>query len=155
MAKDMSKLTLRILDNDSIRYELYTLYESSSHTSVNEWAMKLVEHIYGKINLDESKKAIVQEGIDINAQWREGKARMHDVRQVGLKIHSLAREADSDIDTSALRAIGHAISTGHMKEHGMVASDYAVKFIGLISNNDIKAITEERDWQLKTLKNMK
>lgn len=34
----------------------------------------------------------------------------------------------------------------------MVASDYAIKTIGLISSNDIDAITFEREWQFNELK---
>nr|WP_308743365.1 hypothetical protein [uncultured Anaerocolumna sp.] len=40
-----------------------------------------------------------------------------------------------------------------MREHAMVASDYAIKTIDLISSNDIEAITKEREWQLNELKN--
>ena len=44
---------------------------------------------------------------------------------------------------------------GHMIEHAMVASDYAIKTIGLITNNDIDAITKERKWQLNELNKLK
>jgi hypothetical protein len=33
----------------------------------------------------------------------------------------------------------------------MVASDYAIKTIGLITKNDIKIITKERRWQFNEL----
>jgi len=36
----------------------------------------------------------------------------------------------------------------------MVTSDYAVKTIGLISSNDIQAITTECEWQLNELKKL-
>ena len=39
-----------------------------------------------------------------------------------------------------------------MREHSMVASDYAVKTIGLLNSNEINAITREREWQLNELK---
>ena len=154
MVKDLSKSTIKILDNDRIRYELYTVYKSLPHSTINIWMMKLIEHIFEIIQLDERKKAIIQEGIEINVKWREGKATMHEVRRVGFKIHRLAKETDTNIESIALRTIGHAISTGHMKEHGMVASDYSVKLIGLINNNDFATITKERIWQLETLKHL-
>jgi hypothetical protein len=37
----------------------------------------------------------------------------------------------------------------------MVASDYAIKTVGLIYENDIKEITKERGWQLNRLKHFK
>ena len=57
---------------------------------------------------------------------------MHDVRQAGFRIHKIARENNSEIKKTALRAAGQAVASGHMREHAMVASDYAVKTIGLI-----------------------
>ena len=51
-------------------------------------------------------------------------------------------------------AAGQAVASGHMREHAMVASDYAIKTIGLISSNDIQDITTEREWQLNELKKL-
>ncbi|MDE6242015.1 MAG: hypothetical protein K2M08_06330 [Anaeroplasmataceae bacterium] len=48
--------------------------------------------------------------------------------------------------------IGHAVASGHMKEHSMVASDYAIKVIDLMYDNDLEKVTEERLWQLEKLK---
>nr|WP_251006159.1 hypothetical protein [Carnobacterium sp. ISL-102] len=39
-----------------------------------------------------------------------------------------------------------------MREHAMVASDYAVKTIGLLNSNNINAVTHEREFQLNELK---
>ena len=77
---------------------------------------------------------------------------MHDVRQAGFKIHKVARESDSDIKKTALRVVGQAVGSGHMREHAMVASDYTIKAINLIKPNDFDAITKEREWQLNELK---
>jgi len=76
---------------------------------------------------------------------------MYDVRQAGFKIHKLARECDSEIKKTALRVTGQAVGSGRMREHAMVASDYAIKMICLISSNDFEAITKEREWQLNEL----
>jgi len=96
----------------------------------------------------------IVEGFKINELWQEGKARMHDVRQGGFRIHKIARECDSEIKETSLRVAGHAVASGHMKEYAMVASDYAVKVIGLINQNDMDAITSEREWQLNELKKL-
>ena len=77
---------------------------------------------------------------------------MHDVRQAGFKIHKIARECNSEIKKTALRVVGQAVGSGHMKEHAMAASDYAVKTIGLVYSNNLEAITIEREWQLNEIK---
>jgi len=48
--------------------------------------------------------------------------------------------------------IGHAVSAGHMKEHAMVASDYAVKVINLLHPDNMDAVKKERLWQIEHLK---
>ena len=54
--------------------------------------------------------------------------------------NKVARECDSEIKKTALRVVGQAVASGHMKEHAMVASDYASKTIGLISSNNMDEI---------------
>lgn len=38
-----------------------------------------------------------------------------------------------------------------MREHSMITSDYGVKVINILYNNDTEKIKEERIWQLKKL----
>lgn len=54
----------------------------------------------------------------------------------------------------ALRAVGQAVAAGHMREHAMVSSDYAVRVINLLFPNDLAAVRRERMWQIECLKSM-
>lgn len=98
-----------------------------------------------------SENEIIKRGFTTNEAWQKGEARMHDVRQAGFKIHALAREQTNEVNKTVLRVIGQAIGTGHMREHAMVASDYAIKVINLISPDNQQAVVEERKWQIKSL----
>ncbi len=84
-------------------------------------------------------------GLTRLAHWYEK------VRQSGFKVHKLARETKSTVHQTALRVVGQAIASGHMREHSMVASDYAIKVINLQFSNDLDLITKERKWQLEEL----
>ena len=77
---------------------------------------------------------------------------MHDVRQAGFKVHQLAKESKDLVLQAALRVAGQAIGTGHMREHAMVASDYAIKVVNLKYPDNMEAVKEEREWQIATLK---
>ena len=71
---------------------------------------------------------------------------------MGFKIHKLARlYNDNEVKKYALRVVGQAVSSGHMKEHAIVASDYAIKFINIMYHNDLEKVTAERNWQLRKL----
>ena len=91
------------------------------------------------------------DGFTTNEKWQIGEARMHDVRQAGFKVHKLARESKDTVLQAALRVAGQAIGTGHMREHAMVASDYAIKVVNLKYPNDMEAVKELREWQIRTM----
>jgi len=112
----------------------------------------VAKHILEIADIDNNSIDEIVDGFRVNELWQQGKARMHDVRQAEFKIHKIARECDSEIKKTALRVAGQAVASGYMKEHAMVASDYAVKAIGLLSSNNMYAITTEREWQLNELK---
>ena len=92
------------------------------------------------------------DGFDTNEKWQKGEARMHDVRQAGFKVHRLAKESTNVILQAALRVAGQAIGTGHMQEHVMVASDYAIKVMNLKYPDDMEVVKAEREWQIRTMK---
>ncbi|SFP74222.1 putative immunity protein [Caldicoprobacter faecalis] len=148
------KPKIKIKDNSELREQICKLYEKASQISLAKWSLAMAKHILDIAGIDFNSIEEIVEGFKINELWQGGKARVYDVRQAGFKIHKVAREYDSEIKRTALRVAGHAVASGHMKEHAMVASDYAVKVIGLISSNDIDEITFEREWQLKELKKL-
>ena len=123
-----------------------------SQVDLAKWSLLLTKHILDIVGIDYNSVDEIVEGFNVNQLWQVGKAKVHDVRQAGFKIHKLARECESEIKKTALRVAGQAVGSGHMREHAMVASDYAIKTIDLISSNDIEAIAKEREWQLNELK---
>lgn len=145
---------IKIFDNTELRDKIFSLYEELPQILLAEWSLLMAKHVLFLAGIRYSKIPEITYGFKINKLWQKGNAKMHDVRQAGFAIHKVARECKSDIQKNALRTTGQAVASGHMKEHAMVASDYAIKTIGLISGNDAKAITSERLWQLNKLKKM-
>ena len=149
----MSRVKIKIEDNNDLRKELYEEYNKSSQVKMCKYSLVLAQHVLEIIKYP--KNEIIQEGFQINEKWQNGQARMHDVRQIGFKIHRLARESKDEIIRTALRVVGQAISSGHMKEHAMVASDYAIKLINLLHPKDQNEVKQERQWQITQIKLIK
>lgn len=149
-----TKVKIKIVDNSQIRAEIDELHEKMSQVDLAKWSLLLAKHILDIVGIDYNSIDKIVEGFNVNELWQEGKVRMHDVRQAGFKVHKLARECENEIKKTALRVAGQAVGSGHMREHAMVASDYAIKTIDLISSNDLEAITKEREWQLNELKKL-
>lgn len=143
---------IKIIDNTLLRCELDTLYDIATQVEMCKYALKLCKHILSLIEFDKCTNDVIQEGITVNLLWQENKVRMHDVRQVGFKIHALAKSCNDLNKKTALRVIGQAIATAHMKEHAMVASDYAIKLNNLMYDGNVERVTQERIWQIEVMK---
>lgn len=148
----LNKPKIKIVDNSLIRAEIVKLYEITNQVNLAKWSLSLAKHILLLLDLDYERVDVIRDGFQVNEMWQSDKARMHDVRQAGFKVHKLARETNNIVYQTALRVVGQAVGSGHMREHSLVASDYAIKVIGLISNNDLDSITKERIWQLEELR---
>ncbi len=149
-----TKSKIKIKDNRSLRNEIDYLYEECSQVVLAKWAISLGIHILEMVDIHSELIQDVHNAFNINESWQNGKASVPDVRQAAFDIHKLARESDNKIIKTALRVAGHAVASGHMKEHAMVTSDYAIKVIGLITKDNMEAITKERQWQLDELKKL-
>ena|SRR5699024_3050696 len=146
-----TKVKIKINDNPELRSQLDVIYENKSQVEMAQWAIRLAKHILEFVNYDYDNCKVIQEGFTTNEKWQIGEVRMHDVRQAGFKVHKIARECPDLVIQAALRVTGQAVSTGHMKEHAMVASDYAIKVINLMFPKDMEAVTRERKWQINAL----
>ena len=69
------------------------------------------------------------------------------LRQAGFLANTLAKKSVNDISKCSARVFAQAISTGHMRGHAIVSSDYAVKVKNLISACNVSS--RERDIQIE------
>lgn len=149
-----TKPKIKIRDDAGLRAEIDRLYAGAGQVHLAQWSLAMAKHILDFADIDSLAIDEITNGFRINEMWQEGTVKIHDVRQAGFKVHRLARNCGDEIKKAALRTAGQAIGSGHMREHAMVASDYAIKTIGLLHPSDMAAITAERLWQLNELKNI-
>lgn len=149
-----TKTKIKILDDKNMRNEIDFLYEKIDQVILAKWSLEIAKHILEIAEIEYLKIDEIVDGFKINELWQQGKARIYDVRKAGFSIHKLTRDSDNEIYTVALRVVGHAVASAHMKEHSMVASDYAVKVINLLYPNDMNRVLIERNWQLNKLKDL-
>jgi len=147
-----TKVKIKIKDNIDLRMQLDSEYEKSSQIRMCRYGLLLAMHIMEIAEYKDMNNPFIIEGLFINTEWQKGNVRMHDVRQAGFQIHKLAKECDDIVEKTTLRVVGQAVATGHMKEHAMVASDYAIKVVNLLFPDDMTAVEKERIWQINQLK---
>ena len=149
-----TKIKIKINDNKELRKEIDGFYENMDQKTLAKWSLAIAKHILKIVDIDYSSIDEIVEGFKISELWQVKEVPLHDIRQAGFKIHKIARESDSEIKRAALRVVGHAVASGHLREHAIIASDYAVKTIGLITSDNMEAITIEREWQLDEIKKL-
>lgn len=147
-----TKTKIKIIDDDRLRSEIDELHEQTDQLTLSKWAIQCAKHVLTYLDSEDIVCSSIIQGLYINELWQEGKASVHEVRKAGFKLHDLARQCISDISKNAIRTAGHAVGVGHMREHAMVCSDYAIKTIQIAFPNQLDKITQERQWQLSTLK---
>lgn len=147
----MTVRKIKIVDNDELRSKIDKIYEKQNQVTLAKWSLELAKHMIEITNLDISKYPEINEGFKMNELWQSNQARMYDVRQAGFKIHEVARKQNDEVIKNVFRVIGQAVGSGHMKEHAMVASDYAIKVMNIMYSNNQDKVNEERNWQLNKL----
>ena len=146
---------IKLKDCPEIRNEISNLYESTSQVILAKWAILCAKHVYQFMNEENIDLTEIEEGFKIDELWQNGKATAHEVRQAGFRIHAVARQCKTDLAKNAIRTAGQAVGVGHMREHAMVCSDYAIKVTELAFPEGRNKIKEERTWQLNELKKIK
>lgn len=150
-----TKSKIKITDNLELRAEIDSLFESTAQVTLAKWAIECAKHVLPLANSEDIDITDIYEGMLINQLWQDGKASVNEVIKAGFKIHAVARQCQTEIAKTVFRAVGHAVAVGHMREHAMVCSDYAIKSIQLAYPKDSEKITIERQWQLDSLKVLK
>lgn len=148
----MTKAKIKLIDNVSLRDEIELLAAKLDQVDLAKWAISVAKHVLPYLEKEFPNNENIILGFHINVLWQHGKATVHEVRQAGFGVHKVARQCKSETAKSAARAAGQAVGVGHMREHAMVATDYAIKAVGLDCNGDFDNIIQERRWQLDELK---
>ena len=148
----LTKPKIKIVDCVELRESLDFLYQHISHAQVAKWAMQLANHVLALINARAQTFFEVEQAFGIQKLCENGPCGMFELRQAAFKIHQAAKMQKSITTKTALRAVGQAVSATHMKEHAMVASDYAQKLVFLLFAGDMQELQKERLWQIESLK---
>jgi len=144
-----TKAKIKINDITELRERLDIIYQATTHVLLMKYSVNLAKHIMEMVNIPLNEN--IQNGLSLLENLQNDSGSIHELRQVSFNIHKLARQAPDEVFATAYRAIAHAIAIGHMKEHAMVASDYAIKLINILEPNNKAAVKKEREFQIALL----
>ncbi len=88
---------IKINDDDILREELDLLFEKATQNQVASWAIEIATHILQEYAPQFLNNEIIYSGFLINQKWQDGAVRMYDARQVGFRIHRLAKSCEDKL----------------------------------------------------------
>ncbi len=148
----MSGPKIRIQDDPSLRSVLEEECGKASKGKACRCALQLAKHTLEAAGYPVEESKTVKEAFRVCENYMKGEASMKDLRSAAFSVHELARSQSDEVMRAALRAAGHAAAAGHVKQHALVASDYAVKAVNLIHPGSMDEAVKERLWQIDMLK---
>ena len=90
--------------------------------------------------------------IEINRLWQQKKVNFQAARQVAFKANRAAKEEKNPLKVKLLRVLGQVAATPHVRRHSLIASDYGITLINLMYPKDMKAVENERLYQIQLMK---
>jgi hypothetical protein len=142
----------KIDDIPELKDELIAVFESKSKEDISRYGLLLVQHVLSLSNIENCD--VINECIEVNRRWQEGKATYQETRQSAAMIPDLARTEKDPVKAKVLRIMGQVSLIPHVKRHALIASDYAITLINLMYPKNLEKVREERKIQIELMKSV-
>ncbi len=140
----------KIDDLPELKEILIEIFETKTHVAISNYSIKYAYHILEITGLEEFD--LFEECIEINRLWQQKKVNFQAARQVAFKANRAAKEEKNPLKVKLLRVLGQVAATPHVRRHSLIASDYGITLINLMYPKDMKAVENERLYQIQLMK---
>jgi hypothetical protein len=120
------------------------------HRRLALWAALCAEHVLHLFEAEQPSDPRPRDAIEAARRWARGEVRMMDARARGGHAMGAARRLRGAARYAACSA-GQAACVGHVAEHDLGASAYAIRAVRAADPDDPDAGRVERDWQRSRL----
>lgn len=148
MTSDMPRI--RIEDPSGLRPELSRLIENRGMLPLAMWARIVAERTASLFPDSDPVAEATVLCSEVVEGFTDGTMTVGEIRRRGSAVHALAKGCEG-AEQAAVRTVGHALSVCHMREHAIVASDYAILTLNLLYPGDTDSMVEERTLQIRDL----
>lgn len=145
-----AKIIQGIQDDIELREELQKIFESKSHKAMVKYSLLLGRHIMDLTNTQPYEE--IKQAYEISEKWLEGKAKFNDARAAAIKIHRIAHNEEDPVMEKVYRVMVQVAAAPHVKNHALIASDYAIKLINAMYPDNLEEVSKERQTQIKLMK---
>lgn len=146
------KPKIKIIDDALLRNELVNLFIHKTHKTIVKWAIFLIKETMSIYSFNQEQKKEIFDAILLMDNWENDLSKLSLIRTRAFLFHKYAREAQNQKEKIAFRVIAQSVSSCHVKEHALIASDYQVKLNNYESSKDISLSKNLRKRQIDELK---
>lgn len=147
-----AKIIQGIQDDVEQREELQKIFESKTHKAMVKYSLLLGSHIMELTDTQPCEE--ITQAYEISQNWLDGKAKSAEARAAAIKIHRLAHNEEDPVMEKVYRIMVQVAATPHVKNHALIASDYAIKLINTMYPDNAKEVSRERETQIRLMKSV-
>ena len=115
--------------------EMIVLFDGYDRKTIVLWAFNCSIWIVKYLE-DKYQDSIFSDAYDMAYRFAKGEVKLYEAKRYILKVHGFAKEISDNYDIALCHALGQAISSPHVKRHGMGLVFYELTALVLLNGVD-------------------
>lgn len=141
----------KIEDVIELRNEFIDIFDTKSKNEMAKFGLNYAKHILDITGFEVNDELI--SAFQAVQEWIDGKVNYHKARNISFyELYKFARESNDLVKTRFYKTMAQVSCIPHVKAHGLWASDFAITLINAMFPNNLDKVSEEREIQIKLLK---
>ena len=115
--------------------KLLAVFDSYDRKTIVLWAFNCSKWIVKYLE-DKYQDSIFSDAYEMAYRFAKGEVKLYDAKRYILKVHGFAKSISDSYDIALCHALGQAISSAHVKKHGMGLVFYELTALVLLNGVD-------------------
>lgn len=150
---DYQRLVGKIEDIPELRNEFIKIFDTKNKNDMARFGLKYAKHILEITGFEPNNELLA--GFDAVQEWIDGKTNYHKARNIAFTdLYKEVKESNDLTKKNFVKTMAQLTCIPHVKAHGLWGSDMAITLINAMYPNNLDKVKEEREVQIKLLKNI-
>lgn len=150
---DYQRLVGKIEDITELRNDFIKIFDTKNKNEIARFGLKYAKHILEITDFEANNELLA--GFDAVQEWIDGKTNYHKARNIAFTdLYKEVKESNDLTKKNFIKTMAQLTCIPHVKAHGLWGSDMAITLINAMYPNNLDKVKEERELQIKFLKNI-
>jgi hypothetical protein len=148
---DYQRLVGKIEDITELRNEFIIVFDAKDKNEMARFGLNYAKHILEITGFEPNDELL--SSFEAVQEWIDGKVNYHKARNIAFnELYKEARESKDLIKKRFVKTMAQLSCIPHVKAHGLWGTDLAITLINAMYPNNLDKVKEEREIQIKLLK---